>query len=991
MVRWQSTSASFDTQMATLIGDSLLASAFLTYGGIFDHRIRRSFMMEWSDNLEAIGIPFRQDLDMLTYLATPQEQMKWRGYGLPSDELATQNAILLERFYRYPLVIDPSGQAAAFLIRKYASQKIVQSSFLDSNFLKILASCIRFGTPLLVTDIENLDPILNPVLNKEYTKTGGRTLIRLGTEDIDFSPKFLVILITRNPVAKFAPDLCSRVTVVNFTVTPASLESQLLGIILKSERPDVEHRRTQVMQQQAEQRLQLRELEESLLQSISAVRGTILDDDVVIKNLEKIQGEAVVINQEVAKTELVMMEVKSVSSFYELLSRSMSEVYFVMERLSSIHYLYQFSLQFFLEIVDRVLVEQGFGRDENSGTGTASNKLVKERVDSLSVAFFKQVSHRVLHGLQHHDKLLFMVRLAMIKTHGSSNQELTDSELDVLVKGSDGLFLGMDIHDSSQASNLTSKLSKYKHVFGGSDGELVLSDYSAKQLYGLSMLPAFAELQASMAGSAENAFRKREWEAVLQEEEAEHQVPTVWMPANISPERQALLGVLVIRALRPERTLAALGRYVSTVFSDWKTSAEPVTASGDGDWKAYLDPSLAKIVSHDSRCSRPIMICSERGQDASGKVDKLASDLQKPLLQVAMGSAEGFIEADKCISQALKQGCWVLLRNVHLCIDWLNTLEKRVHAFSTTAHPEFRLFLTCEIMDKLPTALLRASELVIAESTTGIRANLVRFYNTIPAARVDRAPVERARLYGLLAWLNAIIQERLRYVPLGWTKRYEFSETDAICALDVIDEWVDQVASSGASGSGQKLKSHIDPRELPWAALCTLLSQSLYGGRVDDSFDQSVLDSFVKSIFNASSYSPNAVLVSDSAGNALVSLPDGLSRQAFDDWVAALSDNNSPMWLGLPAKAEIERTKVIGQQVLTHLNHLLSVSVDSEEGASATGKSSTSATSKSTVSATAAVALEMATRYLKALPVQNDIINVDEKYASDSKLTPIQR
>jgi hypothetical protein len=43
---------------------------------------------------------------------------------------------------------------------------------------------------------------------------------------------------------------------------------------------------------------------------------------------------------------------------------------------------------------------------------------------------------------------------------------------------------------------------------------------------------------------------------------------------------------------------------------------------------------------------------------------------------------------------------------------------------------------------------------------------------SIPSSRIDKAPAERSRLYGLLAWLNAIIQERLRYAPLGWTKRY---------------------------------------------------------------------------------------------------------------------------------------------------------------------------------------------------------------------------
>lgn len=41
------------------------------------------------------------------------------------------------------------------------------------------------------------------------------------------SPQFVVIMVTRNPLARFTPDLCSRVTLVNFTVTPASLQAQV--------------------------------------------------------------------------------------------------------------------------------------------------------------------------------------------------------------------------------------------------------------------------------------------------------------------------------------------------------------------------------------------------------------------------------------------------------------------------------------------------------------------------------------------------------------------------------------------------------------------------------------------------------------------------------------------------------------------------------------------------------------------------------------------
>lgn len=78
-----------------------------------------------------------------------------------------------------------------------------------------------------VQDVEAVDPILNPVLNREFQRTGGRTILRLGNEDIDYSPQFVLFMVTRNPTATFTPDLCSRVTLVNFTVTPASLQAQV--------------------------------------------------------------------------------------------------------------------------------------------------------------------------------------------------------------------------------------------------------------------------------------------------------------------------------------------------------------------------------------------------------------------------------------------------------------------------------------------------------------------------------------------------------------------------------------------------------------------------------------------------------------------------------------------------------------------------------------------------------------------------------------------
>ena len=49
-------------------------------------------------------------------------------------------------------------------------------------------------------------------------------------------------------------------------------------------------------------------------------------------------------------------------------------------------------------------------------------------------------------------------------------------------------------------------------------------------------------------------------------------------------------------------------------------------------------------------------------------------------------------------------------------------------------------------------------------------------------------------MYFLLAWFHAIVQERLRYSPLGWSKRYEFSESDLRVACDTLDTWLESVS-----------------------------------------------------------------------------------------------------------------------------------------------------------------------------------------------------
>jgi dynein heavy chain 1 len=134
----------------------------------------------------------------------------------------------------------------------------------------------------------------------------------------------------------------------------------------------------------------------------------------------------------------------------------------------------------------------------------------------------------------------------------------------------------------------------------------------------------------------------------------------------------------------------------------------------------------------------------------------------------------------------------VLLKNVHLAPQWLVQLEKKIHAL--TPHASFRLFLTTEINPKLPVNLLRNGRIFVYEPAAGVKSNMIRTLNGLPAERMSAQPAERARLYVLLAWVHAVLQERLRYVPLGWSKRYEFNDADLKSAFDTIDTWIDAAA-----------------------------------------------------------------------------------------------------------------------------------------------------------------------------------------------------
>jgi dynein heavy chain 1 len=103
----------------------------------------------------------------------------------------------------------------------------------------------------------------------------------------------------------------------------------------------------------------------------------------------------------------------------------------------------------------------------------------------------------------------------------------------------------------------------------------------------------------------------------------------------------------------------------------------------------------------------------------------------------------------------------------------------------------------------------------------------------------------------------------------------------------------------------------------------------MYGGRLDNAYDQAALDALVDSLFTmkayernfplALSYSSNDTDSKGEAGRSLVSVPEGHTFEAMQKWVEAMPDLRTPELLGLPSTAELMLLTKQGMQLSSQL------------------------------------------------------------------------
>lgn len=139
-MRWAESVNLLDEKLSGLVGDTLIAAASVAYIGPFTATYRKELVSSWIQLCGQYAIPISQKFDlvkstvdayqvrrldkaerereferefhvlcanMILYL----QVLKWQNKGLPQDNHSTENALIVKRTKRWPLFIDPQGQA----------------------------------------------------------------------------------------------------------------------------------------------------------------------------------------------------------------------------------------------------------------------------------------------------------------------------------------------------------------------------------------------------------------------------------------------------------------------------------------------------------------------------------------------------------------------------------------------------------------------------------------------------------------------------------------------------------------------------------------------------------------------------------------------------------------------------------------------------------------------------------------------------------------
>ncbi|GMH42976.1 hypothetical protein BSKO_10898 [Bryopsis sp. KO-2023] len=278
--------------------------------------------------------PHSQNFSVTNVLGEPVKIREREVSGLRSDTFSIENGMIVANGRRWPLMIDPQGQANKWIRNLEKNLQVVKLSE-GGEYLRTLENAIQFGLPVLLENVgEDLDPSLEPLLSKQVFESGGVNCIRLGDSTIEYPPKVAV-----------------KVTLLNFMITSVGLSDQMLGVVVANERPDLEEQSNELVVQRATNARKLKEIEDRILEVLTYSEGNILEDETAIRIIK----EAKILGEEIAEKKQKLAEetekaIEKARAGYKACGDYTAILFFCISDLANINPTYRYSLTWFINL-----------------------------------------------------------------------------------------------------------------------------------------------------------------------------------------------------------------------------------------------------------------------------------------------------------------------------------------------------------------------------------------------------------------------------------------------------------------------------------------------------------------------------------------------------------------------------------------------------------------------------------------------------------------
>lgn len=326
---------------------------------------------------------------------------------------------------------------------------------------------------------------------------------------------------------------------------------------------------------------------------------------------------------------------------------------------------------------------------------------------------------------------------------------------------------------------------------------------------------------------------------------------------------------------------------------------------------AIIQPTIEQL-SEEGGSSKPILLITEPENDPSDEIRILANK--------KLGNAESYIEIsigkgmERSLLETLRKystsSKWICLKNVHLMPEWLVDLDRELEMLKKADN--FRMWLICEHTKHFPESVTYKFVSVLFEYPNGIKNKAKRFIQQSYGGSLNKMirDARSAKLNILLFILTSVLQERRKYIPQGWSQRYEFGNADLKAAQNIL-VW---------------LESSFNSSKVDWSVLRNLCHTVAYGGRMNNSRDLDVLKKYLSMFFNNESLSNKWSPI-----DLGINIPTTGNIQEYLNTIQKFSDVDKPEIFGLSSQSNVTRDLAQGKQLISVLRAEYFKSNDAEK------------------------------------------------------------